>query len=155
MHLGGNFLNLLIEKLVIFLKIRKFWCIDFNCVGYEEPKLTMVIDAQWSLFSLKSRTFGLEQTNWADKFWDIWSIFSQTISTNVSMFSINQPLFLQKLSFYIQIPNIYLGLGFEFGPRIWAAKNRVSVVHGIMQIDLLSNGKAFIGVKIINDLSNM
>ena len=28
------------------------------------------------------------------------------------LFSINQPLFLQKLSLYIQIPNIYLGLGF-------------------------------------------
>ena len=47
------------------------------------------------------------------------------------MFSINQPLFLQKkLSLYIQIPNIYLGLGlglglgfefefeFEYGPQI-------------------------------------
>ena len=33
----------------------------------------------------------------------------------LSMFSINQPLFLQKVSLYIQIPNIYLGLGFEFG----------------------------------------
>ena len=33
------------------------------------------------------------------------------------MFSINQPLFLQKVSLYIQIPNIYLGLGFEFGPQ--------------------------------------
>jgi hypothetical protein len=38
------------------------------------------------------------------------------------MFSINQPLFLQKLRLYIQIPNIYLGLGFEFEfglQRIW------------------------------------
>ena len=24
---------------------------------------------------LKSRTFGLGQTNWADKFWGIWGIF--------------------------------------------------------------------------------
>ena len=37
------------------------------------------MDAQWSRFSLKSRSFGLGQTNWADKFWDIWDIFSQTI----------------------------------------------------------------------------
>ena len=46
-----------------------------------------------------------------DKFWDIWDIFSQFISTHfgtvspLSMFSINQPLFLQKLSLYIQISN--------------------------------------------------
>ena len=33
-------------------------------------------------------------------------------------FSIIQPLFLQKTKpFYIQIPNIYLGLVFEFGPQ--------------------------------------
>ena len=33
----------------------------------------------------------------------------------LSMFSINQPLFLEKLSLHIHIPNIYLGLEFEFG----------------------------------------
>jgi hypothetical protein len=35
------------------------------------------------------------------------------------MLSIIQPLFLQKtkLSLYIHIPNIYLQLGFEFGPQ--------------------------------------
>ena len=31
------------------------------------------------------------------------------------MFSINQPLFLQK--YKPLYPNIYLGLGFEFGPQ--------------------------------------
>ena len=75
-------------------------------------------------FSLKSKTFGFGQTLWADKFWGIWGIFGRIISTyfgtvsSLSMFSINQPLFLkQKLSLYIQISNIYLGLGFEFGPQ--------------------------------------
>ena len=44
---------------------------DFNhCT---KPRTTYV---QWSLFSLKSQTFGLGQTNWADKFWDIWGIFN-------------------------------------------------------------------------------
>jgi hypothetical protein len=61
-------------------------------------------------FSSKSQTFGLGQTIWVDKFWGIWGTVSP-----LSMFSINQPLFLQKKSLYIQIPNIYLGLGFEFG----------------------------------------
>ena len=32
----------------------------------------------------------------------------------LSMFSIIQPLFLQKISLYIHIPNIYLGFEFEF-----------------------------------------
>ena len=42
------------------------------------------------------------QTNWADKVWGIWGIFGRTISTHfgtvspLSMFSIIQPLFLQK-----------------------------------------------------------
>jgi hypothetical protein len=55
-----------------------------------------------SFFSLKSRTFGLGQTNWADKVWGIWGIFGQTISTHfgsvspLSMFFIIQPLFIQK-----------------------------------------------------------
>ena len=58
-------------------------------------------DEQWSLLSLKSQTFGLGQTNWADKFWVIWGIFGPTISAHfgtvspLSMFSIIQPLFLQ------------------------------------------------------------
>jgi hypothetical protein len=63
-------------------------------------------------FSLNSRTFGLGQTNWADKFWDIWGIFGRIISTHfgtvsrLSMFSIIQPLFLQKLSPYIHTTQI-------------------------------------------------
>ena len=75
--------------------------------------------------ALNSRTmkpFFIEtQTNLADKFWSIWGILGQTISTHfgtvspLSMFSIIPPVFLQKLSLYIHIPNIYLGLGFEFG----------------------------------------
>jgi hypothetical protein len=60
---------------------------------------------------------------WADNFLGICGIFSQFISTHLgtvsplSMFSINQPLFLQKNKPYIQIPNVYLGLGFLFGPK--------------------------------------
>ena len=70
------------------------------------------------------KSFFIEIQNfWAGKFWGIWGIFHQIISTHfgtvilLSMFSIIQPLFLQKLSLYIQIPNINLGLGFEFGPK--------------------------------------
>ena len=79
-------------------------------------------DAQWSLFSLKSRTFWLGQTNWADKFRGIWVIFGQTISTHfgtvspLSMFSIIQPLFLQKT-------RPFTSHLFGIGIWIWAEKN--------------------------------
>ena len=74
-------------------------------------------------FSLKFQTFGLGKTNWADRFCGIWGIFGWTISTHfdtvspLPMFSIIQPIFFKKLSLYIHIPNVFLGLGFifEFG----------------------------------------
>jgi hypothetical protein len=65
-------------------------------------------------FSLKSQTFGLGQTIWADKFWGIWGIFGQFISTHfsnvspLSMFSINQPLFLQKKQAFISKSQIFI-----------------------------------------------
>ena len=68
-------------------------------------------------FSLKSRIFGLGQTNQADKFWGIWGIFCQTISTHfgrvspLSMFSIIQPLFLQKTKPLYPHPKYLFGIG--------------------------------------------
>ena len=76
-----------------------------------------------AFFHQNPKLLGLGQTIWPDKFWGIWGIFEQFIGTHfgtvspLSMFSINQPLFLQKIILYIQIPNIYLSLGFEFGPQ--------------------------------------
>ena len=72
-----------------------------------------------AIFSLKSRTFGLGQTNWADKFWGIWGIFGQTISTHfatvspLSMFSIIQSLFPQKTK------PLYPYSKYLFGIGIW------------------------------------
>ena len=43
---------------------------------------TRTTNAQWSFFSLKSRTFGLGQTNWSDKLWVIRGIVSR-VSQNV------------------------------------------------------------------------
>jgi hypothetical protein len=71
-------------------------------------------------FSLKSRTFGRGQTNWADQFWGIWGIFGQTISTHfdtvspLSIFSIIPPLFLQKTKPIFIRTYLELELGFEF-----------------------------------------
>ena len=48
------------------------------------------------------KLLGLGRRFGADKFWDVWGIFGQFINTPfgtvspLSMFSINQPLFLQK-----------------------------------------------------------
>ena len=53
----------------------------------------------------------------------LWGIFDQTISIHfgavspLSMFSIIQPLFLQRTKPLYSHSNIYLGLGFEFGPQ--------------------------------------
>jgi hypothetical protein len=41
------------------------------------------MDAQLSLFSLKSRTFELGQTNWADKFWGFLGYFSADLSATI------------------------------------------------------------------------
>ena len=51
-------------------------------ITYYVCTLTRTTDAQWSLFSLRSQTFGLGQTNWVDKFWGIWGISGQSISTH-------------------------------------------------------------------------
>ena len=77
------------------------------------------------IFHQNLKLFGLGQTFWADKFWVICDILGGFTSTHfgtvkhLSMFSINQPLPLQKLRVYIKcvyikIPNIYMELGFEF-----------------------------------------
>ena len=76
-------------------------------------------------FSSKSQTFGLGQTIWADTFWGIWGIFGQFINTHFvtvqwvpcPFFPLINHHFYKKLSLYIRIPNIYLGLGFEFGQQ--------------------------------------
>ena len=75
---------------------------------------TRTMNAQWSLFPSKFQTFGLGQTIWADKFWSIWGIFGWLISTHfgtvspLSMFSINQPLFLQKTKPLYPNPSIFI-----------------------------------------------
>jgi hypothetical protein len=84
-----------------------------------------------AFFSVISQTFGLGQTNWADKFGGITDFFGQTIRTHfgtvssLSMFSNNQPIFLQKTK--LLYPNSkYL---FEVWIRIRAAKNYVFSHH--------------------------
>ena len=76
-------------------------------------ELSRTRDAQWRkpFFSLKSRTFGLGQTNWADKFWGIWDILVQWFPC--PCFPLFNHYFYKKLSLYIHIPNIYLGFGYK------------------------------------------
>ena len=64
-------------------------------------------------FFIEIQNFWAWQTNWADKFWVIWGIFSQTISNHfgtVTMFSIIQPLFLQKIKPIYPHPKSLFGI---------------------------------------------
>ena len=80
-------------------KIYTYVVVKFQLPILFGKQKAQTMDAQLSLFSFKSRTFGLGQTNWTDEFWGIWDIFGQIISTHFGMFSITQPLFLQKKPF--------------------------------------------------------
>ena len=56
--------------------------------GFQWKKASLGVRSQWPLqtpneaFFIEIQAFGLGQTNWADKFWGIWGIFGQTISTH-------------------------------------------------------------------------
>ena len=69
-----------------------------------------------TFFHLNPEFFVHGQTNWADKFWGIWGIFGQFIRTHfgtvipLSMFSINQPLFLQKTKPLYPHPKYLFGI---------------------------------------------
>ena len=74
-------------------------------------------DAQWSLFSLKSQTFEIGQI----KFGAL-GVFSTKLSAPILVLWVLCPCFpLSNQCFYkktnVHIPNLYLGLGFEFGPQ--------------------------------------
>ena len=76
-----------------------------------------------AFFSSKSRTFGLVQTIWAVNFVGF-GVFLADLSAPILVLLVSCPCFplinhcfYKKLRIYMQIPNIYLGLGFEFGPQ--------------------------------------
>ena len=77
---------------------------------------TWTIDVQWGLFHQNPKFLGLGRQFGQFSFWAFSANSSSHFGTvsPLSMFTINQPLFLQKKAF---IPNIYLELGFEFGPQ--------------------------------------
>ena len=62
-------------------------------------------------FFLEIQNFWAWQTNWADRFWGIWVIFGQAISTHFGTVSPLSMLFnhyfFKKLSLDIPSPNIY------------------------------------------------
>ena len=62
----NTFLQARSKKACNFLWAKSNLCnLEISCL------CTRTTDAQWSLFSPKFQTFGLGQTIWADKFWDI------------------------------------------------------------------------------------
>jgi hypothetical protein len=80
-----------------------------------------------AFFYRKSQTFGLGQTNWADKFWVFWGLFfGRFISAHfgtvspLSSFSITQPFYsYKKTKPLYPNPKYLIGIGIW----IWAAKN--------------------------------
>ena len=89
---------------------------------WRKPRTT---DVQWSLFSLKSKLLGLgRQIGQINS--EAFAVFSVELSAPVLVLWVPCPCFLplfnhyfkKKLNFYIHIPNIYLGLEFEFGLRV-------------------------------------
>ena len=70
-------------------------------------------------FSIEIITFGLEQTNWADKFRGILGVVSaklpRPILALVHTFHYSIIILKKKSSLPIHIHCIYLGLGFKFG----------------------------------------
>ena len=107
--------------------ISKYLGGQIKCQGRDHGLRT----SKESCFFQKSQIFGLWQTNWAENFcgiwgiWGIWGTFGQFIHTHfgtvgvLSMFCINQPLFVQKTKpLYSILPKI-----FGIGIWIWAAKN--------------------------------
>jgi hypothetical protein len=74
---------------------------------------------------LKTVSGDMKTANWADKLWGIWGIFRPnyqhhfgTVSP-LSIFSIIQPLFLQKTKPLDPHPKYLFGIGVS----LWAAKN--------------------------------
>ena len=113
------------KSLTFKLCIKIIWIMSLKSAESDICVRPWTMDAQWSLFSLKSRSSGFGQTKWANKFWGIWGIFGWTISTHfsavspLSMFSIIQPLFLKKTkplypNSVIFTSQICIYLGFEF-----------------------------------------
>ena len=93
-------------------------------------------NAQWSLFSLKSRTFGLVQTMWADKFWGIWGIFGQNISLHFGTVSL-VCVFHYSTSISIKTEHLHPHPKYSFGTWVWICTSNnkgfslsVSVVRG-------------------------
>ena len=92
----------------------KTFC-DFLCLFAETISLEKYTDygRPMKLFCIEIQKFW----TWADEFWGIWGIFGQTISTHFgtvshfSMFSIIQPLFLQKSKPLYPHPKYLFGIG--------------------------------------------
>ena len=106
----------------IILEGHRAFCLFYNGLyhmtsPYLVPRTT---DAQWSLFSLKPQTFGLCRQFGQINF-GAFGVFLAHIGTMspLSMFSINQPLFLQKTKPLYPNPEYLSGIGIW----IWAAKN--------------------------------
>ena len=92
----------------------------------DEIVLVVTTDTQRELFFKNLELLGLGRY-FGLKFFEAFGVFSTGLSAPILVLWVPCPCFplfnhyfYKKLSLYIQLPNIYLGVGFEFGPqRIW------------------------------------
>ena len=118
-YLRFNRFNFLSKVLFMSVFIISLWKFSFKIffipfynarLGYPRSRTT---DAQWSLFSSKFQIyFGPFGVFWADLSAPILVLW-----VLCPCFLLIKHYFYNKLSLYIQIPNVYLGLRFEFGPQ--------------------------------------
>ena len=113
------------QGLRLFKGVRLFRSLEqTSLILVHNIDVSRTTDAHQSLVSSKYQTFGLWQTIWAGTFWGIWGTFGRFISTHfgtvspLSMFSINQLLFLQKTKSLYTTSQIFIW-NWDF---IWAAK---------------------------------
>ena len=111
------FIPIIIQARLLWILHWEWRLILYSCFDLHSE--TGTTDTQREFFFRKSQTFGLGDTNWAEKFGGVCGIFGHFISTHFCtvspffMFSINQQLFLQKTK------PLYPNPKYLFGIYIW------------------------------------
>ena len=114
-------------------KMSRNWCYKKNYFSGMHNNLiyrkswicAQTMDTQWSFFHWNPELLGLSWQMGPINSW-AFEVFPAKLSVPISVqsvfclcFPLSNHYFYKKLSIYIHIPNIYLGLGFEFefGPQ--------------------------------------
>ena len=116
---------------IIFYRLAAYSSHTVYCTDYGCPM---------KHFSLKSRTFGLRQTNWADKFWGIWGYFQPNYQhpfryseSLVHVFHYSTIISTKSLDFISTSQIFFWDWDMNLGRKEKGFSLRVSVVRGLLQ----------------------